>query len=90
MSVPERQERVGRESTADHVAGFLAATALFASLLAIVWYPGRLGPAAMLVALIAAGIGDEQRRLAAFALAAATACWLLGMIIAVVTERPIF
>jgi hypothetical protein len=90
VSARERHEGVGRESTADHVAGFLAATALFAALLAIVWYPGRLGPAVMLVALVAAAIGDQQRRLAAFALAAATACWLLGMIIAVVTERPIF
>ena len=90
MSAREQDEGVGRESTADHVAGFLAATALFAALLGIVWYPGRLGPAAMLVALVAAAIGDDQRRLAAFALAAATACWLLGMIIAVVTERPIF
>jgi hypothetical protein len=90
VSARERREGVGRESTADHVAGFLAAAALFAGLLAIVWYPGRLGPAAMLVALVAAAIGDQQRRLAAFALAAATACWLVGMIIAVVTERPIF
>ena len=90
MSVRESNETVGRESTADHVAGFLAAAALFAGLLAIVWYPGRLGPAAMLVALVAAAIGTAQRRLAAFALAVVTACWLLGMVIAVVTERPIF
>jgi hypothetical protein len=89
MSADERSE-TPHESTADHVAGFLAAVALFAALLAIVWYPGRLGPAAMFVALVAAVLGGAQRRLAAAALVVATVCWLVGMIIAVTTERPIF
>jgi hypothetical protein len=90
MSARERHEGVGRESTADHVAGFLAATALFASLLAIVWYPGRVGPAAMLVALIAAALSGPQRRFAAGALAIATVSWLAGMVVAILTERAIF
>jgi hypothetical protein len=87
---PVRAEPARTESTADTVAGFLAAAALFAALLSIVWYPGRVGPAAILVALIASAISGPQRRLAAGALAFATACWVVGMIIAILTERPIF
>jgi hypothetical protein len=95
VSVDERTEPVRTgptraESTADTVAGFLAAAALFAGLLSIVWYPGRVGPAAMLVALIASSISGPQRRLAAGALAFATVCWVVGMILAILTERPIF
>ena len=90
MSVDESGETRRGESTTDTVAGFLAAVALFAGFLAIVWYPGRLGPAAMLVALVAAALGDAQRRFAAGALIVVAACWLVGMILAVATERPIF
>ncbi len=79
-----------RLSTADTVAGFLAAFALLGGLLGLVWYPGRVGTAALLVALIAAGLASEQRRLAAGALAFATVCWLAGMVIAVLADRPVF
>ncbi len=90
MSVDERAER--REHTAaDTVAGFLAAAALAAGALALVYWPGRVGPAAMLVALVAAGLGSGSfRRLAALALAVAGICWLVGMAIAVIADRPIF
>jgi hypothetical protein len=88
--VDERTEVARAESTADTVAGFLAAAALFAALLAVVWYPGRVGPAAILVALVAAAISGPQRRFAGAAVAVATACWVAGMIIAILTERPIF
>lgn len=90
MSVDERAGRAGRESTADTVAGFLAAAALGAGVLSLIWYPGRIGPTAMLVALIAAGLADANRRLIALALTAITVCWTVGMIVAVVTERPVF
>jgi hypothetical protein len=90
VSAEERTELVRRESTSDTVAGFLAAAALFAGLLAIVWYPGRVGPAAMLVALIAAALSGPQRRFAAGALAIATVSWLAGMVVAILTERAIF
>jgi hypothetical protein len=75
---------------ADSVAGFLAALAVFAGAISVAWYPGRVGPAAMLVALVAAGMAGSQRRLVGASLAIVTVCWLAGMIVAVVTERPIF
>ena len=90
MSADERREGDAREPASYTVAGYMAAAALFAGLLALIWYPGRVGPAAILVALLAAAIGGPQRRLAAFAVAAATVCWFAGMILAVVFGRPIF
>jgi hypothetical protein len=73
-----------------YVAGFLAASAIFAGLVAIVYYPGRVGAAAILVALIAAAVGGFQSRLATFAVATATLGWLVGMIVSVSLERPVF
>jgi hypothetical protein len=90
MAADERRESPAREPVSYTVAGFLAAAALAAGVLALVWYPGRLGTAAIFVALVAAAMGGPHRRLAAAALAIATACWFVGMILAVVFERPVF
>ena len=90
MATNESSDGAHRVSTADTVAGFLAALALLGGLLGLVWYPGRVGTAALLVALIGAGLAGAQRRLAAGALAFATVCWLAGMIIAVLANRPVF
>jgi hypothetical protein len=73
------------------VAGYLAAIVHFASPAALVYYPGRVGPATMLVALLAAALaGPRQRLFAASAVAAATIWWFAGMVIAIALERPIF
>ena len=79
-----------RHSTADSVAGFLAALAFLGAGLALVWHPGRVGTAAVLIALVAAALADANGRLAAWAAGVATACWLAGMTIAVVLDRAIF
>jgi hypothetical protein len=42
------------------------------------------------VALFAVAIGDARHRLVQAGLAVATACWFLGMALAVVLDRPIF
>ena len=57
---------------------------------ALVYYPGRLGTAAVFVALFAAILGDHRRPLVPIGIAVATSCWFLGMMIAVLLERPIF
>ena len=72
------------------MAGFLAAAALFGGLIAIVYKPVRIAPAALVVALIAAGIGGRHQRLAALATAVVTAGWVAGMIVCVITERPLY
>ena len=87
----EETERSSDALPASHyIAGFLAAAAIFAGLVGIVYYPGRVAAGAVLVALIAAAMGGFQRRLAGFAVAIATLCWLAGMIVSVVFERPVF
>ena len=89
MSVHEGDSR-SHEGAASTVAGFLAALAIFGGAAALVYYPGRVGTASVVVALIAAGIGGFQRNLAAFAVGFAGLCWFAGMIIAISLERPIF
>jgi hypothetical protein len=79
-----------RDRPVEAVAGLISALAIAISLTAMAYRPARLAPAAFLVALIAVGIGGRHQRLAAFAVAAAAIGWLVGMTIAVATERPIF
>ena len=86
MSTPARTA----DRPADAVAGILATLAIVGSCVALFYRPVRITPFAILIALIAAGIGGRHRRLAAIACVLAGAGWLLGMIVAVITERPIF
>lgn len=79
-----------RDRPADAVAGLMAALAMTIGLVAVAYRPARLAPAAFIVALIAVGIGGRHQRLAAWAVAAAAIGWLVGMTIAVATERPVF
>ena len=89
MSTAPIEER--RSSGAETAAGFLAAISLTASAIAIVYRPLRLAPFAILIALIAAGLAKERHsRLAAGAVIAASAAWLIGMAIAVLTSNPIY
>jgi hypothetical protein len=64
-----------RSSASESVAGFLAAISLTASV----------------IALIAAALAKERHaRLAAIAVAGASAAWLVGMAVAVLTSNPIY
>ena len=96
-AIPEPQrERI------DTLGGLMSATAIFVGLLGVTnlnlsisgthldMRPFRVGVAAVVLALIASGIGGRHRRLAGFAVAIAGASWLAGMVIAVVVQRPIF
>jgi membrane associated rhomboid family serine protease len=88
--IEESRPPARREPASHVVAGFLAAAALFAGLVSVIYYPGRVGPGAILVALIAAAMGGFQSRLASIAVAVATGGWFLGMVLAIILERPIF
>ena len=81
------QERSG---AADTVAGLLASAAIFSSLLALAYRPARIAPVAIVLALVAARMTTTHRRLAGIAVGIATACWFLGMTIAVITRNPLF
>lgn len=72
------------------VGNYLSAIAIFAGLAALVYYPGRIGPGAIVVALVAAGLGSTARGLSMAGLAIAGGGFVGGMIVAVALERPIF
>ena len=89
MSTTPIEER--RSSGAETAAGFLAAISLTASAIAVFYRPVRLAPFAILIALIASALaGERHRRLAAAAVIAASAAWLIGMAFAVLTSNPIY
>ena len=87
MSVPPIE---GRERPAEAVAGFLAAAAIFVSLMGVAYRPARLVPVAILLALVAAGIGGRSARLAAFAVGVSALSFSVGMALAVVTGHPLY
>jgi hypothetical protein len=80
-----------RSSSTERAAGFLAAISLTASAIALIHKPVRLAPFALLIAFLAAALAkDDNRKLAAFAVAGASIAWLVGMAIAVIWSKPIF
>jgi hypothetical protein len=99
-SVQPESER--RRGGIDTLAGLMSAAAIFLGLLSATdlnlsiegthldMRPVRIGIAAVAVALIAAGLGGRHQRLAAAAVGIAGGCWVIAMIVAVVTERPLF
>ena len=89
MSVYEPER--GRDATPSQLAAdFLATFALFAGLIGIVYTPGIVCTAAVIVAILAATIGGRDRWLVPVTVAVTGACWLIGMTLAVLLERPIF
>jgi hypothetical protein len=79
-----------REGPADSIAGFLAAVSIVAALLSLAYRPIRLDPFAIVVAFVAAGMATRSRRLAAIAVATSSVCFILGLIIAIWAEKPLF
>jgi hypothetical protein len=80
----------GRSRPAETVAGFLAAASIFVSLTGIAYRPLRLIPVAIVLALLAAGIGGRSERLAMYAVAIGAASFAVGMAVAVVTSNPLW
>lgn len=80
----------GRVTATQLVADFLATFALFAGLVSVVYYPGRLGTAAVFIALFAAALGGRDRYLVPVTVGVTAVCWLLGMTLAIALDRPIF
>jgi uncharacterized membrane protein YGL010W len=84
-------DATGRPSEArEAVAGFLAAASLAASALGVAYRPARVIPVAIVLMLVAAVMTERHTRLVGWALGLAVVCWMLGMTVAVVTERPLY
>jgi hypothetical protein len=84
-STPYRRSRPG-----ETVGGFLAAASIFASLAGVAYRPLRLVPFAILLALIAVGIGGRSERLATYAVSIGAACFAIGLAVAVITSHPLW
>ena len=85
---PSASQPAGRR-TAETVAGYLSALAMFVSLVGLAWHPLRLILPALLISLIAAGMGSGKRlQLAATMICAG--CLFLGLTIAVITSHPLW
>ena len=76
--------------SADRVAGFLCAFSFVLSGIALARTPGLLGPAAILVALVAVRMTTEHRTLAAAAVAVSGLAFFFGMVIAITTAGPLY
>jgi hypothetical protein len=87
LSQPSGRER---DRPADAVAGVIATVALAMGLISIVYKPVRVAPVALVVALIAAAMGGRHERLAAWAVGVISASWVLGMIYAIVADKPLW
>jgi hypothetical protein len=80
-----------RQGPAETVAGFLAALAMVGGLIAVVQRPVTIGLTSLFIALIAAAMaGGRNRNLAAAGVAVAAMGWLTGMIVCVITSRPLW
>jgi hypothetical protein len=85
MSVSER-----REHPAEAVAGFLAAASVAVSLIGLAYKPVRTIPLALVVALVAVGIGGRHQRLASLAVLVGAVAFAVGMTIAVATQSALW
>lgn len=80
-----------QEGSAEAVAGFLSAIAIFGGLIAIVQRPVTIGLFSLFIGLVAAAMASgRNRNLAAAAVAIASTSWLAGMIVCVITNRPLW
>jgi hypothetical protein len=79
-----------RARPAETIAGFLAAVSIFASVTGIAYRPLRLIPLAIVLALIAVGIGGRAERLATWAVAIGAVSFAVGMAAAVITSNPLW
>ena len=83
-------DETAHSSPADLVSGYLAALAIFIALIGIAWHPLRLIGPAIVIALVAAGMGGRRKRLAFAAMMIVTACFFFGMMIAIITSRALW
>ena len=77
-------------TSADAVAGMLAACALVLGLLELLYRPFRLAPVALLLVLIATLMSRAQQRLIMVALAAVGIGFIVGTALQVLTHHPLF
>jgi hypothetical protein len=79
-----------RRGSAETVAGYLSAIAIFVSLVGIAWHPLRLILPSAAIALIASGMSNARRQLPLAAVVICGVSLFLGLTVAVVTSHPLW
>lgn len=87
-----------RTTAADTIAGLLAVGSIvlsgiamgFGLLLQLDAHPARLAPVAIVVALVAARMSARYQSLALKAALFGAFAWVVGMVVAIVTDGPLF
>jgi hypothetical protein len=90
MSAQPEELGTARNTPSQIVAGYLAAIAIFGGIVSLFYYPGRIGPASIVIALVAAGMGWSKTRFVGLAMAVASVGWFFGMLVAILLDRPLF
>lgn len=80
----------GRRTSAETVAGYLSAVAIFVSVVGIAWHPLRLILPSAAIALIASGMSNSRRQLTLAAVVICAVCLFLGFTVAVATSHPLW
>ena len=81
----------GREGgTADSIGSFLAVVAMTAGLFSLAYRPVRLDVFAIILAFVSAGLCSTHQRLAGIAVAVTSACFILGLLFAILADKPLF
>ena len=87
-TVPTSAERGGAAET---VGGFLAVLAIFGGVIAVAQRPVTIGLTSLVIALTASAMtSGRHRNLAAVAVAIAALGWFAGMVVCVITGRPLW
>lgn len=77
-------------ASAQTIAGFMSALSIFVSVAGIFWHPLRLILPALVIALVAAGMAGENRRLQQAAVMIDGVCLFLGLALAVATSHALW
>jgi len=79
-----------RRTSAETVAGYLSAVAIFVSLVGIAWHPLRLILPSAAIALIASGMSSRRQQLSLAAVVICAVSLFLGFTVAVATSHPLW
>jgi hypothetical protein len=90
VSQAEPHEAHPHRPLADPLSGLFAAMALFFSLLALAYHPLTVSVVAFALGLVAVLMSPRHEKLAGIALGVAGLCFVAGMVIAVLTEKPLW
>ena len=77
-------------TSAEAVAGLLAAGALFLGAMELFYRPFRLAPVALILLLVATVMSREQQRLVRLGFAVVGICFIVGAALQVLTHHPLY